>query len=352
MPGFSVALGRRLLPPAVLTLVGIGSGLAVGVLLIGLAGGDPLAAYSALWDGAFGGTRQLTETALKAIPLLLIGLGLSVAFRARVWNIGAEGQFFAGALGGSVVALYGAGLPAAVLVPALLLAGLAGGALWALIPALLRVKRGLSEIFTTLMLNYLAVLLVEYMARGPLRDPNGFLPQSARFVREARLPGLFGTRVHVGALLALLLIPLVALLVWRTPLGFRLRAIGANRSVARFAGIDVNAGIVFALLFSGALAGLAGIIEVSAVHGRLKSGISADYGFTAILVALLGRLHPVGVLLAALFFAALTIGASSMHTQTGLPVALANAIQAVVVLVVLAVDAFYRRRGLGQYDGA
>ncbi len=316
----------------------------LGAGLILLAGSDPLTAYAAMLNGAFGGTRQLTETALKATPMLLIGLGLTVAFKARVWNIGAEGQYYMGALFGSVVALYLSNLPMLILIPAMLLAGGLGGALWGLIPALLRTKRGMSEIISTLMLNYIAILIVQYMARVPLRDAGGFLPETAQFVDAARLPGLFGSRLHLGVLLALALIPLVHLLIWRTPIGFRLRAIGSRASVARFAGIDVEAGIIFVLLFSGALAGLAGLIEVSYLHSRLKGDISGGYGFSGVLVALLGRLHPVGVLFAAIFFSALSIGANSMHTLTGLPATLADAIQALVVLFVLGMDAYFRLR--------
>lgn len=326
------------------SLLGAIIGLLMGALLIAMAGADPLTSYQALIKGAFGGSRQLTETVLKTIPLLLIGLGLTVAFKARVWNIGAEGQYFIGALFGSFVALQFPTWPASLLIPAILLAGMAGGALWGLIPALLRTRRGLSEIISTLMLNYVAIFLVEYMARGPLKDPNGFLPETAQFARAARLPALFDTRIHIGVIIALLFIPLVYALIWRTPAGFRLRAIGSRASVARFVGIDVNFGIIFVLLFSGALAGLTGIIEVSHLHSRLKGTISGGYGFSGILVALLGRLHPLGVLFAAIFFAALSIGAESMHTLTGLPATLADAIQALVVLFVLGVDACFRLR--------
>jgi ABC-type uncharacterized transport system permease subunit len=329
------------LGPAILgTLIA----LLAGFLIIALSGSNPLVAYQAMWRGAFGGSRQLTETALKATPLLLIGLGLTVAFKARVWNIGAEGQYFMGAMFGSFVALHYATLPAAILIPLMLMAGMVGGAIWGLIPALLRTQRGMNEIITTLMLNYVAIFLVEYVSRGPLQDPNGYLPESAQFVKAARLAGLFGTRIHLGVIIALILVPVIYVLIWRTPLGFRLRAIGSRATVARFAGIDVNRGILFVLLFSGALAGLAGIIEVSYLHSRLKGSISGDYGFTGILVALLGRLHPVGVLVAAIFFAALTIGSDSMHTITGLPATLADAIQALMVLFVLGVDAFFRLR--------
>ena len=331
---------RSLGPPVAGALVA----LLLGAVLIALSGTDPLAAYQAMLEGAFGGKRQLTETALKATPLLLIGLGLTVAFKARVWNIGGEGQYFMGALFGSVIALNFTELPAVIMIPAMLVAGVLGGALWGLIPALLRTRRGINEIISTLMLNYVAFFIIEYVARVPLRDPNGFLPESARFVRAARLPGLFGTRLHLGVFLALLFIPLVYFLIWRTPMGFRLRAVGSRASVARFAGIFVDRSIIFVLVFSGGLAGLAGIIEVSYLHTRLKGGISGGYGFTGILVALLGRLHPVGVLFAAIFFSALLIGANTMHTLIGLPVTLADVIQALIVLFVVGFDAFFRLR--------
>jgi simple sugar transport system permease protein len=327
-------------------ILGALAALLLGAILISLTGSDPLLAYRAMLKGAFGGPRQLIETTLKAAPLLLIGLGLTVAFKARVWNIGAEGQYFIGALFGSVIALQFPELPRPLLITTMLLAGTLGGALWGLIPALLRTKRGMNEIISTLMLNYVAIFLIEYMARVPLRDPNGFLPESAQIVRAARLAGLFGSRVHMGVLIALVMVPLVYLLIWHTPIGFRLRAIGSRASVARFAGVNVEAGIIFALLFSGALAGLTGIMELSHLHTRLKGTISGGYGFSGILVALLGRLHPVGVLFAAIFFSALTIGAESMHTLTGLPATLASVIQAMVVILVLAVDTYFRlRRG-------
>ena len=325
-------------------LLGATVALVLGALLILVADSDPVTAYQAMLRGAFGGSRQLTETILKATPLLLVALGLSVAFKARVWNIGAEGQYFIGAMFGSVVALQFSNWPSFILIPAILMVGSVGGALWGLIPALLKTKRGMNEIISTLMLNYIAIFTVSYVARGPLKDPNGYLPESAQFAKAARLSGLFDTRLHAGVVIALLLVPVVYILLWRTPLGFRLRAIGSRDSVARFAGINVEQGIIFALVFSGAMAGLSGIMEVSFLHSRLKDSISGGYGFTAILVALLGRLHPVGIVFAAIFFSALTIGANSMHTLTGVPATLADVIQALVVLFVLGADAFFRMR--------
>ena len=273
-----------------------------------------------------------------------MGLGLSVAFRARGWNIGGEGQYYIGALVGGAIALTFPGWPRPLLIAAMLIGGVVGGILWAMIAGLLKVRRGMSEIISTLMLNYIAILFVQYMARGPLQQPGGYLPESAQFVQAARMPILLGNRIHLGVLLALLFVPIVYALLWLTPLGFRLRAVGSRASVARYAGISVEKIILFALAFSGALAGLAGIIEVSSLHTRLKGDISGGYGFTGILVALLGRMHPVGVAIASLFFAALTIGAQTMHVVYGLPDALASAIQAIVVLCVLAADALVHRR--------
>jgi ABC-type uncharacterized transport system permease subunit len=181
------------------------------------------------------------------------------------------------------------------------------------------------------------------MARGPLQEPGGFLPESAQFVAAAQMPTFFGTRIHLGVLLAVICIPIVYVLLWATPLGFRLRAVGLKASVARYAGINVERVILFALAFSGALAGLAGLLEVSTLYTRLSGNISGGYGFSGILVALLGRMHPVGVAVASVFFAALLIGAQSMHVIYGLPNALASAIQAVVVLCVLAADALAHR---------
>lgn len=325
-------------------VAGVVAGLGIGALLILIAGANPFAAYAVMFHGAFGGPRQIEETLLKTAPLLLMGLGLTAAFRARVWNIGGEGQYYIGALIGGTIALTFPTWPRPLLIAAMLIGGVVGGMLWATIAGLLKVRRGMSEIISTLMLNYIAILFMQYVARGPLQQPGGYLPESAQFVQAARMPIVLGDRIHIGVFLALLFVPIVYALLWLTPLGFRLRAVGSRASVARYAGIYVEKIIFFALAFSGALAGLAGIIEVSSLHTRLKGEISGGYGFSGILVALLGRMHPVGVAIASLFFAALTIGAQTMHVVYGLPDALAGAIQAIVVLCVLAADALVHRR--------
>lgn len=319
-------------------------GLLIGAVLIKIAGADPIQSYIVMFQGAFGGQRQITETLLKTCPLLLTAIGLSIAFRARVWNIGGEGQYYMGALFGGLVALYLTDLPRPLLLMLMLACGILGGALWALIPAVFKIRFGMNEIISTLMLNYIAVLLMTYLVRGPLQEPGGFLPNSAKFAPATQLPTMFGTRLHIGVLIAFLLVPLAYILIWHTPLGFRLRAVGSRASVAQYAGFSVKNAVLTALLTSGAMAGLAGIIEVSTVHTRLKATISGGYGFSAVLVALLGRMNPLGVAIASIFFAALTIGAETMHVLSGLPPELADAIQAVIVLSVLAVDALARKR--------
>ncbi len=336
LPAWMVSVGAP--------LVGALVGLILGAVLIWITGANPFKAYLVMFDGAFGSTRHITETLLKTTPILLIGLGMTVAFRARVWNIGGEGQYYMGALLGGIVALYLFKLPQPLLWLCLLLAGILGGMLWALIPALFKIRFGMNEIISTLMLNYIAVLFMTYLTRGPLQEPGGVLPNSAKFNPATQLPEISGSRVHLGVLLAFLLVPLVYVLLWKTPLGFKLRAVGSRASVAQYAGISVNRVFVTAMLISGGLAGLAGIMEVLMIHTRLKSTISGGYGFSAILVALLGRMNPFGVVVASVFFAALIIGAETMHVLYGLPPELADAIQAVIVLSVLGVDAWARLR--------
>ncbi len=312
-------------------------------ILLLLSGANPLVAYGVMLKGAFGGPRQITETLLKATPLLIIGLGMTVAFRSKVWNIGAEGQYYIGALCGSALALKLPNLSPALLIPLMLGAGILGGMLWAYIVGLFHIKRGMNLIIGTLMMNYIGILLTQYVARVPLREPNGFLPESAQFSANAQIPTLFGTRLHWGVLLAFLLVGIIYVVLWRTPLGFHLRAVGAGLSVARCAGINTNRSILTALMISGSLAGLAGIIEVSYTYSRLKGEISDSYGFAGILVALLGQLHPVGVLISSILFSALIVGAQALNVVLQIPSSAAQVLQALIVLLVLLGTAIAQR---------
>ncbi len=336
------SLFHRLKPLA--PIFGVLLALALSGILIQFSGANPFQACAVMLKGAFGGFRQITETLLKATPLLIIGLGLTVAFRSKVWNIGAEGQYYIGALCGSIVALALPTLPSAVLLPLMLLAGILGGMVWSGIVGLFHIKRGMNLIIGTLMLNYIGIHLTQYMARVPLREPDGFLPESAQFSDHAQLPTLLGSRLHWGVLLAFLLVGVVYLLLWRTPLGFQLRAVGARVSVAQCAGINTSSSILTALMVSGGLAGLAGIIEVSYTYTRLKGEISDSYGFSGILVALLGQLHPFGVLVAAILFSALIVGAQALNVVLQIPASVAQVVQALVVLLVLLGNAIAQRQ--------
>lgn len=332
----------------VLNLISIPSGVILGLVLGGIlimiAGADPFESYKIMFSSSFGGKNQIIETIIKACPLLLIGLGLTASFQAKVYNIGAEGQYYIGALFGWLVGMYGSTLPQWLLIPLMVIAGSIGGALWGLIPAFLKIKKDTNVIISTLMLNYIATLFVQYLARGPLQEPGGYLPRTAKLGAIAKMPQLFGTRLHVGCIIALLMVPIVYFIFSSTPIGFKMRAVGSNPGVARYAGFNVNMTILFALIFSGALAGMAGTIEISTSFFRLQNSISLNYGFNGVLIALLGKLNAFGVLIASIFFAGLTIGVENLNVVIGLPVSLADAIQALVVLSVMIVDSYIRKR--------
>lgn len=344
----SVLLKRRrpsLLIEILTPVLAVALALAVGAFLILVVGVSPLVAYVALVRGAFGSANSLTQIVLKATPLLLIGLGLTVAFRCKVWNIGAEGQFYMGALAATWVGVSFGGIPTPLMLPLVGVAGFTGGALWGVIPAVLKIKRGVNEIISTLMMNYIAIFFLSYLVRLPLKDPDYYLPQTAAISSLSELPFLFpGSRLHAGIVVALLCVPLIYFVLWKTTLGYRIRAVGANPDAARYAGMNIARNIIMAMIISGGLAGLAGMVEVAGIHHRLLVGISPGYGYTAIVVALLGKLNPIGVMLAAYLFAVLVIGADSMQRILGIPVTIVVAIQALVILFVLGSEAFSRRR--------
>ena len=272
---------------------------------------------------------------------MLIGVGLSLCYLANGWNIGAEGQFLIGAICGGWLAVKTHGTDAGFWVlPAMLALGALGGALYALIPALFKVRFGASEILTSLMLVYVAELLLDYLVRGPWRDPKGFnFPTTAEFDAVAAMPTFVdGSRLHWGAIIALLVVAWATIMLGRTLRGFEIKLVGAAPRAARFAGFNDRTLIVVTFLISGALAGLAGIIEVSATVNHLQPNISPGYGFTAIIVAFLGRLHPVGILIASLFLALTFIGGESAQIMMKVPLDLTKVFQGILLFYVLACD--------------
>ena len=321
----------------------IGS-LALGVLAtVGLAalfGAAPIAALAALTRGAVGSADGLTESVLAAIPLLFTGLGVAVAFHCHLWNIGAEGQLLVGELAGVALATHAARWPAAALLPAVLGAGALAGAGWAAIAAALRVYRCVPEVISTIMLNFVALYLVSWAVTGPLKEPGQDIPRTVLIPAAARLPALGSRGLHSGLLLALLSAVVIGFLLIYTVPGFRIRAVGLGPEAAAAAGMPVRQTLMLAFLVSGALAGLAGGVQLAGVTYRVYGGSSPGTGYTAIAVALVGRLHPLGVLLAAFFFGALMAGSNEMQRTAGVSSVIAYVIQAVALLALIAWPTF------------
>ena len=309
-------------------------------MTMGVELADILQAVDAFWRGSIGSASAFfSGTLVRAVPLALIGLGISLAFRAGVFNIGGEGQLLLGAIAATIAGLYTGG-PPFVAVPIALIAAMAGGALWAGIAALLRARFGVLEVISTIMLNFIAANLVSYLVRGPLQEPTRVYPQTELIDGAARLPRLWPTtRLHAGVFLAIVAAAAGWWFLSRTAAGFRLRATGASPSAASVTGrIDVVRIGFTTLVASGALAGLAGGIEVTGVTYALYENLSPGYGFSAIAVAILARLQPGRVLLAALLFAVLETGALGMQRDAGVPSVVALALEAGIILLVIALQ--------------
>jgi simple sugar transport system permease protein len=338
-------------------LIAIALTLATMAVLFAALGKNPITALSVYFVEPLTDSYSLVELAVKATPLVMIAVGLSLCYLANVWNIGAEGQFLIGAVCGSWLAVRTQGADAgAWVLPAMLMLGAIGGALYALLPAIAKVRFGASEILTSLMLVYVADLLLDYLVRGPWRDPNGFnFPTTAEFDPVATVPVLIeGTRMHLGALIALVVVAVAAVLLGRTIKGFEIKVVGAAPRAARFAGFSADRLVILTLLISGALAGLAGIIEVAGPVGHLQPNFSPGYGFTAIIVAFLGRLNPIGILIAGLFLALTFIGGEQAQISIKVPLDLTKVFQGILLFYVLACDSLilYRIRAVSSRRGA
>ncbi|HEY8258603.1 MAG TPA: ABC transporter permease [Gemmatimonadales bacterium] len=322
------------------------AGVIVLALGLELAGYDALAALTALWNGAFGSWYAFTSaTLVRAVPLIIIGLGIALSFKGGAFNIGAEGQFYAGAIAATTVGIHSAGLPGWAAIGALLVAAAFAGALWIAIPVLLKLRFGVLEVISTLLLNFVAEAVVSLMVQGPLQESQRIYPQSDQIADAARLPLLPGTRLHAGIAIAIIAAAALTYLFTRTLWGFRLRAVGAGARAAATSGrIDAGRMTAVALLLSGMLAGIAGGVEVSGVSYALYQNLSPGYGFTAIAVALLARLHPLGVVAAGVLFGALEAGAGAMQREAGVPAVAVYVVEAVVIVVVLLADEYRRRQ--------
>jgi ABC-type uncharacterized transport system permease subunit len=327
--------------------------LLLGAVMLFLLKVNPIEAYKALWDGAFGSTNAFAETLVKATPLLLVGLGICISFRGDVINIGGEGQMIIGAILATWVGLNFTGLPGWLVITLSMLAGFLGGAIWGGIPGVLKAYFRVNEILSTVMMNAIAVQMMNFLLRGPMIDPSqaelaSKIPQTARLLEIFRLPRLAPTRLHLGALIAVILAVLVYILLWRTTLGYRIRAVGQNPNASRYAGIKVQRYVVLALLLSGAFSGLAGATQVFGVNYRMitdgsSSGFTGSAGFNGIVAALFGQLHPILTIPASILFGALLVGANKMQRVVQVPSALIIALNGLVVVFVVSSE-FWRRR--------
>jgi ABC-type uncharacterized transport system permease subunit len=340
---------QRILNSLLLPVLATFTAMVVGSFVIASAGGNPLAAYAGLFQGAFGSARALSETAVWASPYIFAGLAVALAFKGGLFNIGAEGQLALGAVGSAWVGyalpdMLGFSLPKIIHLPLAIGAGMLAGGIWGAIPGWLKAKTGGHEVINTIMMNYIALNAVSYLLNGPMKDPNPLSvnPRTPLIADSARFTPIFaGYRVHWGFVLALVMALLVWWLLWKTTMGFEIRTSGANPDAGKYAGINVARTIVLSMTLSGMLAGMAGAIEVTALNYRHELGFSLGYGFDAIAIALLGKNHPAGVVLGAILFGAMRNGATRMQFLTQIPVDVISIIQGLILLFVAA-DAIIR----------
>ncbi len=314
----------------------------IGSIFILASGHSPVAAFAALWQGAFGSQRAIGETLLRSTPLIFTGLALAYGFRSGLFNIGAEGQLFLGGLAAAVVGLWVGGMSWMISLPVILLSAALAGAAWAFIPALMKARIGANEVITTMMFSYIGRYLVSFVITGPMKDKGG-IPQTPQLPPNSILPRLHtllpflkANRAHTGILIAIV----VAVLVWAalkyTTLGYEARAVGFNPFASSAGGISVSSTIIKSLCISGALAGLAGAVEVMGVYGRLFDSFSNGFGFTGIAVALLAKNNPIGVIPAALLFGALSAGAGTMQLEADVSQQVVAIIQGIIIFLIAA----------------
>jgi ABC-type uncharacterized transport system permease subunit len=305
-------------------------------IFIAVNGMNPIPVYKKMFTGAFGTEYGITETLVKSIPLLLCGLGVAIAYRISVWNIGAEGQFAAGAMAATAVTIYMPNLPGVLIIPSMIVLSIVAGGIWGLLTAIPRTYFQVNELVSSLMLNYVALLAMDYFVFGPWKDPQGMnFPGTPIFTEAQSLPVLGDTRLHLGLVFGIIAVILYFLFIKYTRWGYELRLIGANPEAARNAGIRISRHILLVMLISGGLAGLAGMAEVSGVSHRLMYGISPGYGYTAIIVAWLAKLHPVGLIISSFLFGGLIVGGYSVQT-IGLPSSISEMLQGAILFFLIA----------------
>ncbi|MFC3703458.1 ABC transporter permease [Devosia honganensis] len=318
----------------------------VGAIIFSLIGYDGTRAVREIFVTPILNPLKWQDLAVKAAPLVIIAVGLAIGYRANVWNIGAEGQYILGGLAGTGMALLTRDFSGPWILPLMILAGAAGGMAWAVLPALLRTRLQVNEILTSLMLTYVAIQLLNYLVIGPWKDPMGFgFPQTRMFTADQMLPQIVPrTIVHLGVPIAVVVAVIAWFVMGRSVFGYQVKVVGAAPNAARYGGFSINRTIWLALLTSGALAGLAGVLEAAGTFGRMVPSFPTNYGFTAIIVAFLGRLHPIGVIFAGLAMAVTVVGGEVAQTTIQLPAAAVGIFQSMMLFFLLASDLLVRYR--------
>jgi len=323
---------------AIIPILAVFTALVLGAVLIWMSGASGVEAYRGLFEGMLGSWRALIETCVSATPYILTGLSVALAFRCGLFNIGAEGQFYMGALGSAIVGYAVRELPAWIHLPLALAAGAVSGAIWGAIPGFLKARLGAHEVINTIMMNYIAVKLVDYLVKNVLRDPTASIDRTPYVLPTAQLPQLLGQgyRLHAGFLIALGAVVLLYGLLFKTTIGFEIRTVGANPNAARYAGVNVAWSFLLTMSIAGALAGLAGAGEVLGLNHNLPAAFSTGYGFDAIAVALLAKSSPLGIIPSAFLWGGLRNGAGLMQVRTGISIDLINIVQALVIMFIAA----------------
>lgn len=322
-------------------IISIAFALFIAGFLLLAAGVSPLEAYREIIVESLGSVYGLSETLVKTTPLIFAGLGVSLAFRMQIWNIGAEGQIYMGAMGASGVALFSGIQNHWLMLAAMFMAAFMLGGCWAGVAGFLRARWKVNEIIVTLLMNYIAILWVDYLVYGPWKDPKGFnFPLTAQFVDAARFAEYFNTRLHSGFFLALACALILYLFMERTVWGYEIKVIGSNPKAAQYAGMQTGMAIFFVLFLSGAIAGIAGFSEVAGLQHRLQHGISPGYGYTAIIIAWLAKRSAIGVVIVSFLLGILLVGGESLQLMWQLPVAFVSAFQGLILFFLLASDFF------------
>ena len=335
-------------------VIAIFSALFIGAILLLIAKANPLQAYYIMFTEPLRGKFGLTEILVRAAPLMLVGLGIAISFRSGILNIGGEGQILMGAIAGTFIALTFPTYPSYILIPLIFMASFVGGAIWGGIAGWMKAYLSVNEILSTIMLNYIAFQVYLYLIRGPMIDPQEVsygtgVPQTALLSRNAWLVRIVpASRLHAGIIVAIILAILVYILLWKTTVGYKLRAAGAEAKAAKYIGVNVKNYLVLAMLLSGGFAGMAGAIEVTGVHHRALESISAGYGFSGIVVALFGGLHPLGIIPASAIFGLLIVGADMMQRSVTVPASIILTIQGLIILAIVSSQIFFSNIALKE----